>query len=147
MNRPEPSLTPAALAQLAAYNWPGNVRQLQNVIERSIIMWQEGHSRSPRGSATKSGAEMKTHFSPRLVLPVTERDHARGPVNAPVTLVEYGDYQRPYCGAAKPTVDQVQRELVGRRLSRVLQIAGTCAVEAISLKVLENEQNPRLLGG
>ena len=42
MNRPEPLLTPAALAQLAAYNWPGNVRQLQNVIERSIIMWQEG---------------------------------------------------------------------------------------------------------
>jgi PAS domain S-box-containing protein len=42
MNRPEPGLTEAALAQLTSYDWPGNTRQLQNVIERSIILWQEG---------------------------------------------------------------------------------------------------------
>ena len=42
MNRPEPKITQAALAQLTSYGWPGNVRQLQNVIERSIILWQEG---------------------------------------------------------------------------------------------------------
>jgi formate hydrogenlyase transcriptional activator len=42
MNRPEPKITRAALTQLTSYDWPGNVRQLQNVIERSIILWQEG---------------------------------------------------------------------------------------------------------
>jgi DNA-binding NtrC family response regulator len=42
MNRPEPNITQAALTQLTSYDWPGNVRQLQNVIERSIILWQEG---------------------------------------------------------------------------------------------------------
>jgi transcriptional regulator with GAF, ATPase, and Fis domain len=42
MNRPEPQITHAALKQLSSYDWPGNVRQLQNVIERSIILWQEG---------------------------------------------------------------------------------------------------------
>src|SRR5262249_9924742 len=42
MNRPEPRITQAALTQLISYNWPGNVRQLQNVVERSIIQWQEG---------------------------------------------------------------------------------------------------------
>jgi formate hydrogenlyase transcriptional activator len=42
MSRPEPTITEAALSQLTSYDWPGNVRQLQNVIERSIILWQEG---------------------------------------------------------------------------------------------------------
>ncbi len=42
MNRPEPKITQTALTQLTSYDWPGNVRQLQNVIERRIILWQEG---------------------------------------------------------------------------------------------------------
>ena len=37
-----------------------------------------------------------------------ERDHLRGPANATVTLVEYGDFQCPYCGRA----EQVVRELL-----------------------------------
>jgi transcriptional regulator with GAF, ATPase, and Fis domain len=42
MNRPEPKFTLAGLTELTSCDWPGNVRQLQNVIERSIILWQEG---------------------------------------------------------------------------------------------------------
>jgi Na+/H+ antiporter NhaA len=37
-----------------------------------------------------------------------EVDHVRGPMNAPVTLVEYGDFECPYCGRAEPAI----RELV-----------------------------------
>lgn len=39
---PTPRLTPAALARLSAYPWPGNVREMQNVIERAVIMAEEG---------------------------------------------------------------------------------------------------------
>jgi len=47
-----------------------------------------------------------------LTQPVSEdRDHIQGPMNAPVTLVEYGDYECPYCGQAYPIVKQVQEEL------------------------------------
>ena len=42
MHRPDAQVTKAALDQLTSYDWPGNIRQLQNVIERSIILWQEG---------------------------------------------------------------------------------------------------------
>ncbi len=58
---------------------------------------------------------MSTHVA-RLVLPVTpERDHIRGPVTAPITLLEYGDYECPYCGAAHPIVQEVRRRM-GKRL-------------------------------
>src|SRR6267142_1030757 len=71
----------------------------------------------PRKTRKRSIA-MATHTTntkPQLTLPVTERDHIQGPATAPVTLVEYGDYQCPYCGQAHPIVKELQQRL-GNRL-------------------------------
>ena len=49
--------------------------------------------------------------APRLAVPVTERDHIRGPVDAALTLVEYGDFECPYCGAAYPVIEDVRLKM------------------------------------
>jgi Na+/H+ antiporter NhaA len=45
----------------------------------------------------------------------TERDHVRGPVDAPVTVVEYGDFECPYCGMAEPIVRELLRDFADVR--------------------------------
>jgi NhaA family Na+:H+ antiporter len=55
-----------------------------------------------------------------LAEPVSARDHIWGAVDAPITLVEYGDYECSHCGAAFPTVKELQR-LLGDRLCFVFR--------------------------
>lgn len=51
----------------------------------------------------------------KLRVPVTPLDHILGDDSAPVTVVEYGDYECPHCAAAQPIVADILRRL-GNRL-------------------------------
>jgi protein-disulfide isomerase len=63
----------------------------------------------------------RTQWEAALTMPVTaDRDHILGSVDAPVTLLEYGDYECPYCGAAYPIVKEVQARM-GDRLRFVFR--------------------------
>ena len=55
-----------------------------------------------------------------LTLPVGPRDHIAGPESAPVTLVEYGDFECPQCAAAYPIVERL-RDTFGARLRFVFR--------------------------
>jgi protein-disulfide isomerase len=55
-----------------------------------------------------------------LAVPVSEEDHAQGLSRAAVTLLEYGDYQCPYCGQAYPIIKEVQASM-GRKLRFVFR--------------------------
>jgi protein-disulfide isomerase len=62
-----------------------------------------------------------TQWDTVLAVPVDEgRDHSQGSAKAPVTLVEYGDYECPYCGAAYPIVKELQ-DRMGERLRFVFR--------------------------
>jgi protein-disulfide isomerase len=56
----------------------------------------------------------------RLTQPVGPRDHTAGPDTAPVTLLEYGDFECPQCGRAYPIVKQLQT-LFGAQLRFVFR--------------------------
>lgn len=45
--------------------------------------------------------------------PVSERDHVVGPEDARVTLVEYGDFECPHCGAVHPVVQAARKSFGG----------------------------------
>ena len=51
----------------------------------------------------------------KLAVPVRSEDHSQGDKSAACTLVEYGDYECPYCGQAYPIVKRIQKHF-GKRL-------------------------------
>ena len=55
-----------------------------------------------------------------MTSPVSARDHIEGHEDAPVTLVEYADYQCPYCGEAHPVIKRLQKSL-GKKLRFVFR--------------------------
>jgi protein-disulfide isomerase len=63
---------------------------------------------------------MKSLTSKPLTLPNAGRDHIQGPIDAPIALVEYGDYECPYCGEVYPIVKAIQKQL-GERLCFVFR--------------------------
>lgn len=62
----------------------------------------------------------KANDTTKLTLPVSERDHAQGLHTAPISLLEYGDYECPYCGEAYPIIKNIQERL-GEKLRLVFR--------------------------
>ena len=59
-------------------------------------------------------------MSATLKLPVSESDHSAGPADAPITLVEYGDFQCPHCARAHHRLTAIQQRF-GDRLRLVFR--------------------------
>src|SRR5919108_1982600 len=59
---------------------------------------------------------MPSQLGTRLDQPLSSRDHVRGPRSAAVSLVEYGDFECPYCRAAVDIVNAL-RQALGDQLS------------------------------
>src|SRR5437868_1452438 len=82
---------------------------------------RERHPPRPGRARGRRPVMNATQWDAVLTEPVTEdRDHIQGAATAPVTLVEYGDYECPYCGAAYPIVKEIQARM-GDRLRFVFR--------------------------
>src|SRR5208337_2689808 len=72
-----------------------------------------------RASVQKVIDELRTSANLQIDLPpprieVAATGPARGPEAAKVTIVEFSDFQCPYCGAAFTTVEQLMQQYAGK---------------------------------
>jgi protein-disulfide isomerase len=58
---------------------------------------------------TKASAVKVLLDPPRVNVDVAATDPVKGPANAPITIIEYSDYQCPFCARVNPTLDQVRK--------------------------------------
>jgi two-component system response regulator AtoC len=73
LGEPPPTLAPEALAALRAYSWPGNIRELRNVMERAMLLSSGGHI-----TAQHLPAEKMVRQAP-VVAPVADAPAAGAP--------------------------------------------------------------------
>ena len=66
-------------------------------------------SSAGRSSGSPTGSARRNRSGSKLIRPVDpDRDHIRGNPDAPLTLVEYGDFECPFCSRATGSIDEVR---------------------------------------
>jgi protein-disulfide isomerase len=104
--------------------------------------------------ATGSDSESRTagpwnETTMTLTPPVTSADHVQGDGNAPMTLVEFGDYECSFCAAAQDTIKALQDEFGGRlrfvfRNFPLVQVHPNALAAAMVAEAAETDQFWRL---
>ncbi len=65
---------------------------------------------APEKAAKKVADKAKAAEEDRYKVPVGDKSYSKGPKNAPVTIVEFSEFQCPFCKRVEPTVDKIMEE-------------------------------------
>lgn len=76
--------------------------------------WFSGTARVPSAPSAPPAPLDPGAPSVGVVAPVSDQDHVRGDKNAPVTIIEYSDYECPFCSRFHPTLVQLLNEYKGK---------------------------------
>ena len=88
----------------------GSFEQLSQQIKDFLQRQRQENARNDFLSSLKEGVEVSYRLDPPRVEVESEGFPAKGPENAPVTIVEFSDFECPFCARVVPTLDQVAEE-------------------------------------
>jgi protein-disulfide isomerase len=85
------------------------LEQLRQPIQEFLVSQRQQQARAQLvDDLTKKGSTVRVLLDPpRHVVDVEASDPVKGPVSAPITIVEYSDYQCPFCARVNPTLDRI----------------------------------------
>jgi len=122
-----PAVSEADIAQFYEQNKDRAQGRTLDQLRLEIKPYLEGRRRQQARAMlvdelkAKSGANVKVMLDPpRYVVPTTAADPVRGNAAAPVTIVEFSDYQCPFCARVNPTLARI-RETYGDRVKIVFK--------------------------
>ncbi len=75
---------------------------------------QEAKQEMQQEAAKKEQAELAKAFENPLVPKITKDDFFKGPKDAPITIVEYSDFECPFCARGRDTVEQLMKNYPGK---------------------------------
>lgn len=88
--------------------------QVADRIKQYLMQQREQKAFTDYADSLKSKYGVKVMLKPLRVDIDTRDEPARGPADAPVTLVEFGDFQCPYCASLEPTLKEVVKHYAGK---------------------------------
>jgi two-component system, NtrC family, response regulator AtoC len=118
MGRPAPALAPDVLPRLEAYAWPGNIRELRNMMERAVLLCGQGPIRLAHLPVEKMRATLaprRTVPTMQIIDPVPARTLALS-TSAPLPVP--GE-DRPLRDAVRAQVEALEKQRICDALARV----------------------------